>query len=277
MKLSSITTGKIRRPIRAVVYGVEGVGKSSFCAAAPDAVFIGAEDGTSQLDVARFPQPSNFGDIMSAICELYDNDHDFKTLVIDSADWAQKLCFAAVAKEGGQNSIEGFGYGKGYAMAAERYMQMMRGLDALVNQGMNVLIVAHSQIATFQDPAGDSYDHYTIACDKRINPMLKEWADAVLFADFDKSTKQVGEGFNKRVIAKSYGARVMYTEHRASHDAKNRYNLPERMPLDWPAFIQAVDEFYANGKQKKQASKASENAGEAQDHTNEQLPIDAYA
>lgn len=244
MTLENVTSGKIRKPLRVVMYGVEGVGKSSFGACAPKAIFIGAEDGTSQLDVARFPQPSKWSDILSAIGELYEKDHEFQTVILDSADWAQKLCFAEVAKDGGHDSIEGYGYGKGYQIAAERYMQLMRGFDALVQKGMNVIIIAHAQISTFQDPAGDAYDHYTIACDKRITPMLKEWAECVLFADFDKSTKEVGEGFNKRTIAKSYGERIMFTEHRASHDAKNRFNLPERMPLDWGEFYSAVENFY---------------------------------
>lgn len=244
MSLSNISTGVIRKPLRAVVYGVEGVGKSSFGASAPGAVFIGAEDGTNQLNVARFPNPETWDDILSAIGELYQQEHNFQTVVLDSADWAQKMCFAQVAKENGCDSIEGLNYGKGYQMGAERYLQLMQGLDALVQKGMNVIVIAHAQISTFQDPAGDAYQHYTISCDKRITPMLKEWAECVLFADFDKSTKEVGEGFNKRTIAKSYGERIMFTEHRASHDAKNRFNLPERMPLDWDAFSQAIESFY---------------------------------
>ena len=244
MTLENLTTGKLKKPVRAVIYGVEGVGKSTFGACAPAPVFIGAEDGTSQLDVARFPQPDSWNDVLAAIGELYDQNHEFKTVVLDSADWAQRLCFQTVAKEAGHDSIEGFGYGKGYQMAAERYLQMLRGLDALCQKGMNVIVVAHAQISTFQDPAGDSYDHYTISCDKRISPMLKEWAECVLFADFDKSTKQVGDGFNKRTIAKSYGERIMFTEHRASHDAKNRFNLPERMPLNWETFNNAIEAFY---------------------------------
>lgn len=244
MSLDNLTSGKIRKPVRAVIYGVEGVGKSSFGANAPAPIFIGAEDGTSQLDVTRFPQPDHWNDVLAAIGELYEKEHNFKTVVLDSADWAQKLCYAAVAQEGGHDSIEGYGYGKGHVMGAERFLQLMRGLDALCQKGMNVIVIAHAQISTFQDPAGDSYDHYTMSCDKRINPMLKEWSDCVLFADFDKSTKQVGEGFNKRTIAKSYGERIIFTEHRASHDAKNRFNLPERMPLSWDAFNQAIEEFY---------------------------------
>lgn len=256
MTLDKITTGRQRRPLRAVVYGVEGVGKSTFCANAPAPVFIGAEDGTDALDVNRFPTPETWDDILEAIGTLYDGGHDFKTVVLDSADWAQKLCYASVAQDAGHNSIEDFGYGKGLVIGSEVYRRMLQGFDALRHAGLNVLIIAHAQITNFKDPAGEAYDHYTLSCDKRINAMLKEWADAVLFADFDKSTKKVGEGFNERVIAKSYGERVMFTEHRASHDAKNRYNLPEKMPLDYAQFAAHIDAFFAPQNQNAPAMEA---------------------
>ena len=244
MTLANITSGKLQKAIRQVIYGTEGVGKTSYAAKATAPVFIGTEDGTSQLDVSRFPSPQNWDNVFDAIDTLYSQDHDFKTVVLDSADWALKLCVRHVCAKANVESIEDIPYGRGHIKAAEEFQRLLRGLDALVSKGMHVVVIAHSEIVTFKDPAGDAYDHYTIACGKRVTPMLKEWADCVFFADFDKSVRKVGEGFNERTIAKSYGNRIMYTEHRASHDAKNRFGLPERMALDWNEFEAAVNNYF---------------------------------
>ena len=248
MNLESITAGVIRAPLRIVVYGIEGVGKTTFAAFAPAPVFLCSEKGTAHLNVARFPVPSDWNAAFSAINELITREHNFQTLVLDSADWFERLASVAVAKEGGKQSIEGFGYGKGYAMVAERFQQLLAWLDALSEQrGMNIVIIAHAKIEAFDDPTSDTYSRYTLATGKQITPILKEWPDAVLFATYDKSITTSGEGFRERKLAKSYGERILFTEHRASHDAKNRWGLPERMPLNWQHFAACLDAYYQNG------------------------------
>lgn len=245
MNLESITTGVIRTPLRLVLYGIEGVGKTTFCAFAPAPVFLCSEKGTAHLNVARFPVPNDWNSLFTALNELLTRPHDFKTLVLDSADWFERLAADTVAKENGKQSIEGLGFGKGYVMVAEKFKTLLTWLDAISEQrGMNILIIAHAHIESFDDPTSETYSRYTLATGKKVTPILKEWPDAVLFATFDKSLTTAGEGFHERKIAKSYGERVLFTEHRATHDAKNRWGLPERLPLNWSAFESYLNAYY---------------------------------
>lgn len=247
MNLESIVSGVIRTPLRVVLYGPEGVGKTSFAALAPTPIYICSEKGTSHLNVARFPVPATWNDLFTGLNELLTREHTFQTVVLDSADWFERLAGKAVAQENGKDSIEGIGYGKGHVMLAEKFQQLLQWLDALAEQRqMNVIIIAHSVIENFDDPTTESYSRYSLATGKKVTPLLKEWPDALLFATFDKSMQTTGDGFKERKIAKSYGDRILLTEHRATHDAKNRWRLPERLPLDWQQFASCVDAYYQN-------------------------------
>lgn len=236
--LSRLSRGKLTRPLRIVLYGVDGIGKSTFGASAPDPVFIGAEDGTANLDVTRFPACTKWQDVLDAIGALFAEPHDFKTVVLDSADWAELLVNEQVCAEHGVPGIESIGYGKGYVFAAEKFMQVLRGFDALVGKGMNVIVIAHAQIKSYQDPDLDAaYDRFQMKLGKTFEPRLREWADCVLFANYDTTLKQVG-GNDKapKFRGKDFGKRIIHTERRAAFDAKNRFGLPERIPLHWDAF-----------------------------------------
>lgn len=246
----NISTGRKRRPYKLVVSGVEGVGKSTFAANAPAPLFADIENGTSSLDVARVEDLNSFDDVMNLIGHLYDGEHEYKSFVVDSASVIERWINEKVAKQENVKSVDEIPYGKGFGIAAEYFAQFLRGLDALVDRGIHVIVICHTIIRRFDDPAGDSFDQYDVALGKRLAPQIKQWSDTLLFADHDRTTVQKGEGFNKRTVAKSAGERVMWTQHRASHGAKNRYNLPERMPLDWQTFDKAVADFFKQQKGK---------------------------
>lgn len=246
MTLENLVSGRQQRPLRIVIYGTDGIGKSSFAAAAPAPIFISAEDGTAHLDVTRFPMPESWGDILDAIGVLYEQDHAFKTVVLDSADWAEQIARDAVCIENNVPSIETIPYGKGWVFAQEKIMQLLRGFDALYAKGMNVIIVAHAQIKPFNDPEHEAYDRYSLKMDKRSDPLLREWADYVLFANWDtrldQKTDSKGKplpGLDGKAKAKSFGKRLLYTQRSAAFDAKRRFNVPDRMELDWGLFWSA--------------------------------------
>jgi hypothetical protein len=276
MALSNVVKGRIKKPIRALIYGVEGVGKSSFAGAAPAPIFLGVEDGTAQLDVVRFPEPQSWTDAMEAIAELTVGEHAYETLVIDTLDWLEPLCWAHVChgkkdKAGKAiTSIEDFGYGKGYTAALDTWRQLTAALQALVaRRRMNVVLIAHSWIKSFKNPAGDDFDRYEMKLDKKAAGLFREWCDAVLFAQFQTFTHKPGE--NGRAKGISDGARVIYTERAASHDAKNRFDLPPAMALDWAAFAEAVDEHRPNSAQLARiANKLSAEIGTQQNDDEEE-------
>jgi hypothetical protein len=244
MSLAKVVSGRVAKPMRVLVYGLEGVGKSTFAANAPAPIFLGAEDGTSQLDVQRFPQPGNWADVMEAVQVLTVEPHDYQTLVLDTLDWIEPLVWqqtcVAMAKPGKPplRSIEEPGYGKGYVEAGGYWRQLTAALERLrTARRMDVVLLAHSWIKTFKNPGGEDFDRYEMKLHKGAAGLWREWCDAVLFAAHDVTTY---EDDRKRVKGIGTGARVLRTEHNAAYDAKNRYDLPPALALDWEAFTEAA-------------------------------------
>ena len=246
--LSSVTKGKIASPVTAVLYSPEGVGKSTFGSKAPGAIFIPTEDGTNELDVSRFPRPKAWTDILAYVDTLEKETHDFKTVVLDTLDGAEPMCWQHVidaANKGRKesekyDSIESFGFGKGYVAAVDQWRLLRAGLDRLKAKGMNVILLAHSKVSTFKspDPAIEPFQRYEMRLNGQACALWKEWPDCLLFANHEILSNKNKE--EHRVVGISTGERIMHTVHTAAWDAKNRYSLPERMPLSWTEFEKAV-------------------------------------
>lgn len=240
MKLGSVVRGKQEQPVRVLVYGVDGIGKTTFGANAPSPIFIGAEQGTSQIDVPRFPAPESWQEIQDAVRELGSQSHDYQTLVIDSLDWAEPLCWRHLCEKEGVNSIEkvGGGFGKGYVAAVDEWRLLLASLERLsTSKRMHVVMIAHSIVKTFKNPAGDDYDRYQIKLHEKSAGLIREWCDAVLFANYEVGIKR--DERTKRVRGVDTGARLLYTTYSAAWEAKNRYSLPAEIPLSWDDFFKA--------------------------------------
>ena len=252
--LSTISRGKRPRHIFALFYGTDGVGKTTICSHAPNPIFIGAEKGTEQLDVARFPQTDSIGELLAQIRALQTEKHEFDSVVLDSLDWVEPLIWKAVCDEGKVENIEQFGggYGKGYVRALDLWRTLIKEL-AILNQNMHVLLIGHAQIKSFQDPElPTAYDRYQLKINDKAAALVREAADAVLFARFET---ELVRATGAKTKVRGEGKRIMYTESRPGFDAKNRFNLPFVMPLDWKTFGDAIRTFYGikengNGKAK---------------------------
>lgn len=240
MTLSSIVRGIIQAPYRLIVHGTDGVGKSTFAADAPAPIFLGAEDGTGHLDVARFPAPECWQDIRDAVRTLTNEPHDFKTLAVDSLDWVEPHIWQHVCNTAGADTIEevGGGYGKGYTAALDLWRSLLSDLERLqAAKGMHVILIAHSLIKMFKNPEGDDFERYTIKLNDKAAGLCREWAKGVYFANFE--TFAVKEK-SKRVKGVSTGARLLYTQRTAAYDAKDRYLVGESLPLSWADFDAAA-------------------------------------
>lgn len=241
--LDSVTTGKIKKPHLILLYGPDGSGKSTFASDAPKPIFLGKEDGTNFLDVARFPEPKSFGDILLAIDELINEKHSYETLAIDSLDWIEPLVWQHVCNTAGKQSIEdvGGGYGKGYTEANRHWLHMMGKLQELRSKRrMNIIAIAHSQIKIFNDPSQPApYDRYQLKLNEKAAALWRELVDFVGFATYEVFTK-ADKGAQK---SKAFGdgKRVLYTERRPSFDAKNRLGLPFELALSFSEFQKAAD------------------------------------
>ena len=237
--LKSILKNTAMAAPRVMVYGVEGIGKSTFGAGAPNPVYILTEDGLGSLNVDHFPLATSFQDVMDAISTLYKDNHAFETVVIDSLDWLEAIIQREIEQK---YDAKDLAYGKGALIAAERWREILDGLNALRNdKGMIVILIAHTTIKRFDSPEVEPYDRYQPKLQERSNAVVREWADAVLFANYRTIVKKDDVGFNQtnnRGI--STGERLLFTSERPAYMAKNRYNMPESIPLSWDAFAEAI-------------------------------------
>jgi hypothetical protein len=236
--LASIIAGAKPGPRRMLVYGTAGIGKSTFATCAPSPVVIQTEDGLGEIDCHKFPVAASFDEVMRSLAALYAEDHPYRTVVIDSLDWLERLIWTKVCATRQVAGIEDIGYGKGYAFALSHWRDFLDGLSALRDRrGMTVILIAHARIDRFENPETDAYDRYVPRLHKTAAALVSEWCDEVLFATYRVFTKSSDEGFNqKRVQGLGSGERVLRTTERPSHLAKNRLNLPDELPLAWSAF-----------------------------------------
>lgn len=227
----NITKGKIKKAVKTVIYGTEGIGKSTFASCFPDPLFIDTEGSTGELDVARFDAPTSWPMLLSEI-QYVINNRPCKTLVIDTADWAERLCVSNLCATKGWSGIEDTGYGKGYVYLAEEFGKMLNLLQDVISVGINVTITAHAKINKFEQPDElGAYDRWELKLEKKTAPMLKEWADMLLFANYLTYSVAVDKEGKKRKA--QGGKRVMYTTHHPCWDAKNRYGLDEQLPFEF--------------------------------------------
>ena len=252
ISLSTIAQTGGKQAPRIIVYGVHGIGKSTFASQAAAPVFIQTEDGLAGIDTSAFPLAKTFDDVMEALRSLYAEDHKFKTVIIDSLDWLERLVWQHTAKAHAKENIEDFGYGKGYMMALDYWRQVFDGLNALRDaKGMTVVCLAHSEIKRFDAPDSEPYDRYQPKLHKAASAVVQEWADIVAFTNYKVMTKETDTGFGaKRTRAVGNGERLLYLHERPSHLAKTRYVLPESMPLDWPTFANSLADATAPAKSK---------------------------
>jgi hypothetical protein len=211
-----------------VLYGTEGIGKTTLAAAWPAPVILDTEDGTRQIDCARV-RCADWMSLQAALVELAREPQGFETVVVDSVDWAERMCLEQLLRKAGKKSIEDFGFGKGYTMLAEQIAALIRQADDLIRRGLHVVFVGHSTVKRTTPPDQDEgWDRYELKLSRQVAPLFKEWADVLLFANY--RTRLV-EGPDGRTRAKGGKERVMYAERTAAWDAKNRYGLSAELPM----------------------------------------------
>lgn len=230
-----ITSGVVSSAQKVVIYGPEGIGKSTFAAQFPDSVFIDTEGSTKKLNIRRFPKPSSWEMLKNEVKEAM-NGRLCKTLVIDTFDWAEQLCIETICSAHQKKGIEDFGYGNGYVYEKEEIGKFLNLLQEVVDSGINVVLTAHAQMRKFEQPDElGAYDRWELKLGKKtssqISPLVKEWADMVLFANY--KTYAVAVDKDGKKFKAQGGDRVMYTTHHPCWDAKNRDGLPSEMPFEY--------------------------------------------
>lgn len=232
-----VISGKVQKAKKVVSYGPEGIGKSSLAAQFPRPIFIDTEGSTTEMDVDRLPKPSSYEMIKQQVQWVkQQGPNRFGTLVIDTIDWGEMLITNSVCSEHGKAGVEDFGYGKGYVYVAEELGRFLNLLSDVVESGIHVVLTAHAQITKFEQPDEmGAYDRYQLKLGaktgSRTAPLVKEWADIVLFINYKTFSVAVDKEGKKNKA--QGGARTMYTTHHPAWDAKNRHGLPDELPLDY--------------------------------------------
>lgn len=243
--MEAIQRGKTPMPPRLLVYGTEGIGKSTLAADAPKPIFVQTEDGLGEIACEKFPLAATIDDVLAALAELAAEHHDYQTIVLDSLDWTERLIWDAVCAEFRVSSIEKAdgGYQRGYVHALTHWRKVVDALNVLrVEKGMAVIFIAHAKVEKFEDPETTTYDRYSPRLHKHACALLTEWCDAVLFATRKIITKTEDTGFGRtRSIAVGVGAeggeRILRTVGSPACVAKNRFGLAAELPLSWPALM----------------------------------------
>lgn len=231
----NITSGPTATAQKVVLYGVEGIGKSTFAAQFPDPVFIDTEGSTSNMNVQRLDNPNSWQMLLDEV-NYVKQSRICSTLIIDTADWAETLANQHIIARNGITSIEDLGYGKGYTMVKEEFGKLLNLLSELTDAGINVVVTAHAELKKKEEPDQmGAYDRYQLKLSRQCAPLLKEWSDMVLFANYETTIVTDSKTKSKKATG---GQRVMFTTHHPAWDAKNRHNLPEKLPFDFSSIAQ---------------------------------------
>lgn len=229
--LSSITRGRTLDAPRIILYGMEGIGKSTFAANFPAPIFIQTEDGLGMIDCAKFPLAKSFDEVFQELVALETEPNEFKTIVIDSLDWLERLIWDKVAQDSKVNNIEQIGFGKGYTMALTFWRIALDHLESLHKQGKIILLLAHAVAEDYSDPEVSSLKRFTPRLHKTARSLVAEYVDVILLATRAFGAAKGGDQNNPRIVR---------TEASPYQVAKSRFAIPAELPLDADAVLYSI-------------------------------------
>lgn len=238
-----------------VVHGSPGIGKTTFAASAPSPIFICTEDGLANNSVDSFSIATSFNEVINNMGMLYTENHDYKTVIIDSLSALEPMIWQQVATDNNASNVEAIGYGKGYVLATDYWFQFLQGIIALRSKGMLPVLIAHSEIVRYEAPDSEPYDRYQIKLHKRAFHLLYERADIIGFAYAKPILERIGDaptikeqqkGVKGKYRAVTTSNRSLFLVEKPSFIAKNRYGFPDYIPLSWEAFNEQINKINTN-------------------------------
>jgi hypothetical protein len=245
ISLANLRQRSDRKPPRLLTYGTHGIGKTSLAQSFPSPVFLQTEE--SEVDVPTFGLLRSYGDVFGALSALYTEQHDFRTVVLDSLDWLEPLVWAETCRLNNWANIEAVSFGKGYLAALDQWRALLDGFSALRDdKDMAIVLIAHCDIKRFESPETEPYDRYQIKLHSRASALIQEHVDGILFANYRVQTVKTDLGFNRKAVrGVGGGDRLLWTTERPAFIAKNRWNMPDSIPLSWDHLAACIP-YYAD-------------------------------
>lgn len=249
--MGAIVKGKRVRPRKILLYGEHGVGKSTWANQSPKPIFIDVEGGLDDIDCDRTMRIRDWGQLYAECLFFAEGQHDYRTICIDTLDWAESLLHKSIVDRASGDKIKSISdgplaYGRGHEQAAAEFHKLLTVLDAAIRNMRGVILLGHAKVERVEDPGMPAYTRYNIDVHKSIAGCVCEWADEVLFCNTRIYSTKEDAGFNKtRTVAVGGTERFIRTSHSAAATAKNRLNLPDELPMEWSAYSKYIGAHYA--------------------------------
>lgn len=219
-------------PMKVLIYGVEGIGKTTFASKFPDPIFIDTEGSTGFINARKLPNPTSWTMLLDELEDIKSEPRG-KTLIIDTLDWAERLAKKYLMDKNKWAAIDSTNYGSRYVALSDEIGKLLNKLTEIKDVGINVVLTAHAETKKHELPDEmGQYDKYTLKLEKRDAGLAKEWADMILFFNYKTTIISDSKSNSKKATG---GQRVMYTTHKPAWDAKNRLGLPDELPIDFEA------------------------------------------
>lgn len=233
MALSLASLQKTKNDVVPILlfYGTAGMGKTTLALEAPDPVYIqiAPERPPMGVETSSFGEITSWPQVCEALTALYEEEHAYKTVVIDSLDALEPLIWKDICLQNQWANIETPGYGKGYMVADSHWRQLIDMCDYLRrDRGITVIWLALAAANNHEEPGAQPYKRYDLKLHKRAEGLVTQAADAVLFLNTKVTIKESDGGFGKKnTHAEGGGTRWLFTDGRPAFIAKNRFNMPD--------------------------------------------------